>query len=392
MDSISNAEARRIALAAQGFGEPRPRRPGLEEMRRTIDRLKLIQIDSVNVLVRAHYLPFFSRLGPYRREMLDDLAYRERYVFEQWAHEACFVPMADYPLLRHRMERGHRWGRRAIGAERLAYFASVLEKVRQEGPAQAGEGDGKRSSQGGWDWSHAKMALEYQFAPGRLAVKDRRNFARVYDVAERVFEPSVLAAPGHREEDAHRQMVVNALDALGVATVNDLADYYRILVGEVAPRIAELVSAGLARPVAVEGWKGRAFLAPGIDRAPEVSARALLSPFDNLVWDRARTERLFGFYYRIEFYTPPEKRVYGYNVLPFMDDNRLAARVDLKANRQASALQVQAAHLEPGAPAAKTAASLTSELKAMAKWLGLERVEVAPKGDLAPRLAARFGG
>ncbi|MBK6563455.1 crosslink repair DNA glycosylase YcaQ family protein [Candidatus Amarobacter glycogenicus] len=390
MDSISSDEARRIALAAQGFGLPRPRRPGADDMRRTIDRLRLIQIDSVNVLVRAHYMPFFSRLGPYRREMLDELAYRDRYVFEQWAHEACFIPLADYSLLRHRMDRGRRWHSRHLTAERQAYFASVLEKVREEGPAQAGELEGKRGSKGWWEWSHAKVALEYQFAHGRLAVKERRNFARIYDVADRVFDPQVLETPGHAEADAHREMVGQSLAALGVATAHDVADYYRLKTAEVKPRIAELVSAGMARPVRVEGWKDEAYLAPGVAAAPNLSASALLSPFDNLVWDRARTERLFGFRYRIEIYTPEPKRVYGYYVLPFMNDNHLAARVDLKADRKTRTLLVPAAHLEPGAPAGKTATALARELRAMARWLGLERIAAGERGNLSARLMRHF--
>lgn len=390
MDSISKDEARRIALAAQGFGEPRPRKPGVEDMKRTIDRLRLIQIDSVNVLARAHYMPFFSRLGPYRREMLDELAYQHQYVFEQWAHEACFVPIEDYSLLKHQMERGRRWSAREVSEERLEYFDSVLAQVRDGGPAITGEMENTGKRQGWWGWSHARIALEYHFAHGRLAVKERRNFARVYDVAERVFRPSVLEGQGHAHSDAHRQMVLNSLNALGVATVKDLADYYRIKVADVTPRIAELVEAGDARAVSVEGWKDRAYLAAGIESAPDLHARALLSPFDNLVWDRARTDRLFGFFYRIEIYTPAPKRVYGYYVLPFMNDNQIVARIDLKANRQTSTLQVQAAHLEPGAPPAKTAASLAKELRAMRRWLAMERVEVAEKGDLAARLRPYF--
>lgn len=389
MDSLSLLDARRIALAAQGFGERRPPRPRHEDLKRVIERLRLIQIDSVNVLARSHYLPFFSRLGPYRSEMLDELAYRDQFIFEQWAHVACYVPTADYPLLHHRMADGNRWWR-TPDEDRLRYFDSILDQVRERGPVVTGELDDAGSKQGWWNWSHAKVALEYHFAHGRLAVKERRNFARVYDLAERVFHPSVLAAPGYPKADAQRQMLRNALRALGVATANDLRDYYRMKAADVKPRLQELLDAGEARPVRVEGWKEAAYLDPSVEEAPDVRASALLSPFDNLVWDRARNERLFDFFYRIEIYTPAPKRVYGYYVLPFLNENAIAARVDLKANRQLSALQVHAAHLEPGAPASRTAAALAKELKAMARWLGLERVIIGGRGDLDGKLIRAF--
>lgn len=391
MEAISRDEARRIALSAQGFEESQPKKPGFEDMKRVIDRLRLIQIDSVNVLVRAHYMPFFSRLGPYRREMLDELAYREHYLFEQWAHVANFIPAADYPLFHHQLAEGRHWRRRTLSPQRQAYFETILEQVRASGPVVTGEmrGEGAGGTKGWWGWSDAKVGLEYQFAFGRLAVKERRNFARVYDLAERVF-PAEMLAGGPPREEAHRQWMRNSLRALGVATLQDLADYYRMKVGEVRPRLAELVDSGEARRVTVEGWRDAAYLAPGIDHAPDMRPRAILNPFDNLVWDRARTERLFDFFYRIEIYTPSAKRVHGYYVLPFMNDGRLVARIDLKANRQAGSLQVQAAHLEPGAAAGKSASALASELKRMARWLELERIEVADRGDLAGKLRQHF--
>lgn len=395
MDSLSNADAKRIVLAAQGFAAPRPKKPAAAEMKALIDRLRLIQIDSVNVLVRAHYMPFFSRLGPYPRELLEDLAYREQYVFEQWAHEACYIPISDYRILKHRMERGRMWGGddlRNLPPERLDYFNSVLEEVRARGPVVTGELESEGKRKGWWGWSHAKIALEYQFAHGRLAVKERRNFARVYDVAERVIPPQVLAEPPMPPEDAQRQMLRNSLNALGVGTLKDLRDYYRFReIVDASARLNELVDAGEAVPVRVEGWKDQAFLAPNVTEVPVVSASALLSPFDNLVWDRARTERMFGFFYRIEIYTPAEKRVHGYYVLPFMHDNEIVARVDLKGNRKSSVLEVRGAHLEPGARASRTAAALARELKAMSRWLGLERIEVSVNGTLAPALIRSLG-
>ncbi|MGE0599122.1 MAG: winged helix-turn-helix domain-containing protein [Dehalococcoidia bacterium] len=393
MEAISKDEARRIALAAQGFGEPKPKKPGPSDMRRVVDRLRLIQIDSVNVLVRAHYMPFFSRLGPYRREMLDEMAYRDRYLFEQWAHVASFIPTADYPLFHHQLATGRHWGRRTPSPNRLAYFETVLEQVRESGPVVTGEmeNNGPRGAKGWWEWSDAKIGLEYQFAFGRLAVRERRNFARVYDLSERVF-PAELRQGGPSRDEAHRQWVRNSLRVLGVATTRDLADYYRIKVADVRPRIQELVDSGEARLVTVEGWKDVAYLDTRVTQAQDLKPRAILNPFDNLIWDRDRTERLFDFFYRIEIYTPAAKRVHGYYVLPFMNEGHIVARVDLKANRQAGSLQVQAAHLEPGAPAAKTASALAAELKQMARWLALKQVAVADRGSLASRLGQHFAG
>ena len=391
MQSLSNDEAKRIALAAQGFGQPRPRKPGSKDLKAVFERLKLIQIDSVNVLARAHYMPFFSRLGPYRQALLDELAYRHQHIFEQWAHEACFIPLEHYPLFRYQMERGRRWSARDVGPERMAYFDAVLDELRARGPLVVGQfdGDGRRGSW--WGWGDAKVALEYHFAHGKIAVRERRNFTRVYDLAERVFPPEVLARPALTEHEAQRQQLRNSLDALGVATERDLADYYRLKLTAIRPRMNELVDAGEAVPLRVEGWKEPAFLAPGIAQAPASRATAILSPFDNLIWDRARTERIFGFFYRIEIYTRPEKRVHGYYVLPFMHNNQLAARVDLKANRQASVLEVRAAHLEPGANAARTAAALTRELKRIGEWLALDGIEVWVNGSLAPALVRALG-
>lgn len=387
MRTLSADHARNIALNAQGFGEPRPKKVTIEHLRAIARRLHLIQIDSVNVCVRAHYMPFFSRLGPYKRDWLEELAYHEQYLFEQWAHEACYIPLEDYPLFRDQMERGRRWGTRDIAPERLEYFATVLDEVRDRGPVVTGEMDNAGGQKGWWGWSHAKVALEYQFAHGRLAVRERRNFARVYDLAERVFPPELVAA-GHSREDAHRQMVSNSLQALGVATVKDLADYYRLKTADVKAALPTLLQSSAAEAVRVEGWKDPAYLAPTSDDSDPAHATAILSPFDNLIWDRHRTQRIFGFHYRIEIYTPAPKRVYGYYVLPFMHEGRIVARVDLKANRQAGVLEVKAAHVEPGAAPARTARALAKELRTMARWLGLPAIEVSPAGSLAERLAS----
>jgi uncharacterized protein YcaQ len=388
VDAVSAEEARAIAVAAQGLGQRLRRQPRIADLKAVVDRLGLIQIDSVNVLARAHYMPFFSRLGPYRQDMLDELAYRERYLFEQWAHEACLIPMADYPMFRKQMERGRRWGRAALSQERLEYFEAVMGHIRERGPLVTGEVDGGGSRQGWWGWSHAKVALEYHFAHGRLAVRERRHFARVYDLPERVFDADVLGTAPVPLEDAHREMLRKAARALGIGTGRDLADYYRLKAAEATPRLSELVDAGELVPVSVEGWAQPAYLWPAAAQAPRVAASALVSPFDSLVWFRERTERMFGFHYRIEIYTPEPQRKFGYYVLPYLHNNQLVARVDLKANRQAKTLEVKATHLEAGANAPATARALAAELRLMQQWLGLEQITVGERGGLASALRA----
>lgn len=391
MQQLSADEARHIALNAQGFGLARPKRAGVEEMKAVINRLRLIQIDSVNVCVRAHYMPFFSRLGPFDRDLLEKLAYEEQFLFEQWGHAACYIPTEDYPLFAHRMERGWRWYGRELTAERRKYFDTILDEVRERGPVVTGEMDGEGRQKGWWGWSHAKLALEYQFAHGRLAVKERRNFARVYDLAERVF-PHLVGGPNLPAEDAHREMVRNGLRAMGVATAKDIADYYHLKVAEVRARLPEVVSQREAEGVKVEGWKDPAYLWHGAEHDAPQHATAILSPFDNLIWaPRGRSERIFDFEYTIELYTPAEKRVYGYYVLPFMHEGRIVGRVDLKANRQAGTLEVRASHLERGASEKKTARALARELGTMARWLGLERIEVFTAGSLAGALRSMVG-
>jgi hypothetical protein len=389
MLEFSASEARLIALNAQGFGSARPKRADRDGLRRVVNQTRLIQIDSVNVLARAHYLPFFSRLGPYKQSWLDELAYQERAMFEQWGHAASFIPAEDYPLFRHRMERGHRWWRAKLSPERRAEFERVIDEVRERGPVTVSdlETEGRRA--GWWAWSEAKVALEWNFAHGKLAVRERRNFARVYDLPERVFEPALLARPGLSEVDAHREMVRLAAGAMGIATASDLADYYRIPVAAARLRAGELVAAGALEEARVEGWRDTGYLASGATPA-EAAGRtaALLSPFDPLVWNRDRTERLFGFYYRIEIYVPAAQRVHGYYVLPFLMDGDLAGRVDLKADRRAKTLIVQGAFAEPGKNRRRVAAALNRELKLMARWLELERIEVVPKGDVAVKLAS----
>jgi uncharacterized protein YcaQ len=396
--SIDPAAARRIALAAQGFGVPRPAGPiGTAAMMRAIGRNGLLQIDSVNVAVRAHYLPLFSRLGPYPRELLDRAAWgRPRRLFEYWAHEASLLPLAAQPLLRWRMaqaDKGERvWtGLGQFAGERRAEAEAVLARIAAEGPLGASDFSEGKARSGWWEWGDSKRALEWLFWAGHISTATRRNsFERVYDLTERVIPPDILAIPTPPPAEAHRALLTIAARALGIATAGDLRDYFRLKPGDAYPRIAEMVEEGTIEPVAVRGWKQPAYLDPAARRPRAIRGQALLAPFDPLIWERARAERLFGFHYRIGIYTPAEQRSHGYYVLPFLMDEALVARVDLKADRQAALLRVQSAHAEPHAPG-ETAERLAGELALLAGWLGLSGVAVADRGDLAPALRAAIG-
>ncbi len=356
-----------------------------------VDRLRVVQIDSVNVLTRTHYLPAFSRLGDYARETLETEAWGPKpSLFEYWGHEASFLPVASQPLFRWRMERARRgetWGGLArFARERRDFIDHVLARIERDGPATGGDfAEGKREA-GWWNWSHGKQALEWLFWAGFITTKTRRGFERVYDLTERVLPAKVVNAPTPTEADAHRSLLRLAARAMGVGTEGDLRDYFRMPLAETRARLNELVEAGELRQVAVQGWDRPAFLAPEAKISRRATAQALLSPFDNLIWRRERTQRLFGVKIRLEIYTPSEKRVHGYYVLPFLMGEAIVARVDLKADRQAGVLRVQAAHLEPGAVAGLVTPALSAELTLMATWLGLNAVVVARKGDLAGAL------
>ncbi|HEX8640991.1 MAG TPA: crosslink repair DNA glycosylase YcaQ family protein [Allosphingosinicella sp.] len=374
--------ARRIALAAQGFGRPRPEQVSWRQLAGNLQRLALHQIDSVNVLTRAHYVPAFSRLGRYDRTLLDRAAWgakRDRRLFEYWAHEASLVPIELHPLLRWRMARADRgeagWrGLRAFAGERRGEAEAVLARIRSEGPMAASDFEHGRSRSGWWEWGATKHALEWLFWAGHVAAATRRgSFERVYDVPERVMPAAILALPTPDEAEARRRLVEVAARALGVATAAELRDYFRLGVEETRVAVAALVEEGALLPVSVEGWQQAAFLHREARRPRRIEAQALLAPFDPLVWDRRRTERLFGFRYRIEIYTPADKRQHGYYVLPFLLDEALVARVDLKSDRQSGTLVVRNVHLEPGAPAG-TRERLDAELTLMAEWLGLASV------------------
>ena len=396
VDRLTVDQARRIALAAQGFADPRPRgRIDARHLRRTIDRIGVLQIDSVNVLVRSYELPLFSRLGAYPRPLLTDLIERRRELFEYWAHEASFVPVELHPLLRWRMEAasGHAWGRMVrMQRDVPDYVAKVYAEVSERGPISAAElVDGGEKSGPWWGWSKGKTALEWLFWAGELTSAGRGpNFERRYDLPERVLPREILDAPTPDVEDAHRQLLLRAATHHGIGTVRDLADYFRIKVPVARPRVHELVEAGALVPVRIGDWKEVAYLHPEARRPRRIEARALLSPFDSLVWERPRVERLFGAKIRIELYTPAHKRVHGYYVLPFLLGDAIVARVDLKSDRKNGRLLVQAAWVEPSriehlAPE-EIAPELGAELQLMAAWLGLDEISVARRGDLAVAL------
>jgi len=386
-DTLSALTARRIALAAQGFGR-RPAEVGRRQILQTIDRLGLLQIDSVNVVSRSHYLPLFSRLGAYDRTILERLAWGPRpALFEYWAHEASLLPLRLRPLLQWRMEDAANgvglWrGVAKFLREHPEFVDRALDEIRRRGPLSASELElGERGAGGWWGWSPSKRALEGLFWTGQLTTATRRGtFERVYGI-----HPVIPPAPPR--DEAQRRLLMIAADALGVATERDLRDYFRMGVAETRVRLAELVEAGDLAPVSVKGWGAPAFIAKGAKAPRKVSACALLSPFDNLIFFRERAERMFGVRIRLEIYTPAAKRTHGYYVLPFLENEAITARVDLKADRKAGELVVQAAHAEPAA-GPETPQALRAELGRMADWLGLEQVRIAARGNLAHRLGA----
>lgn len=390
-DTLSPKTARRVALAAQGFGRAQPTTPGRSHVREAARRLGVIQIDSVNVVTRTHYLPAFSRLGDYPREGLEAEAWGpRRSLFEYWGHEASLLPLETQPLFRWRMERargGAMWtGLSRFGREKRDYIDGVLAEIERRGPVTGGDfAEGPRGAPGWWSWSDGKRALEWLFWAGMITTKTRNGFERVYDLTERALPARIIDLPTPDEAEAQRELVLISARAMGVATAADLRDYFRLPLADARERIGELVEAGELTPVAVEGWRQPAYLAAGAKAPRKVAGAALLSPFDNLIWARDRTERLFGTRVRLEIYTPAHKRTHGYYVLPFLEDEAITARVDLKSDRKAGTLLVQAAWREPDATA-DTPARLAVELRRMAGWLGLERVEVVGKGDLAGAL------
>jgi uncharacterized protein YcaQ len=396
--TLSAAEARRMALAAQGFARPRPAAPGTRQLNTALARMATLQIDSVNVFARSHYMPLFSRVGPYDTAALDRLLFARRppYV-EYWAHVAAFIPAQDWSLFGFRMEAM----RAKYGAQPDGWFAShreIVDWVRAEltdrgplRPAQI-EHDAKNAHRGPWwDWDVVKHALEYLWLFGEVAIAGRRGFERRYAMAADVLPADVLASPVPRD-DAIRELVRRAATAYGVATAADLADYWRIADRPaVMGAIGELTDAGELLPVAVQGWTtsgrpSKAWVHRDAALPRRVDATALLTPFDPVVWFRDRAERLFDFEYRIEIYTPAPKRRYGYYSLPVLVGDDVVGRIDLKADRAASTLLVQSAWWENGRPA-DAAARVADELRAASRWQALERISVSRWGDAVDDLA-----
>ncbi len=389
--SLSKQDAKRIAIRAQGLAGSRPEKQiVLDDVRNSIRSMGLLQIDSVNVCVRSHYMPLFSRLGVYEQGLLDQLAYKERAIFETWAHAACFVPVEDHRLFRARMNAKEPRNHVAkIMDERPDYFENVLEQVRERGLLTASEldGAGKRSGPW-WGYTNGKIAAEWHFAKGTLSVADRRNFARYYDLTERVIPIEHLNGSTLSAEESHREMMRLAVNAHGIGTAEDFADYYHLKNAEAKVRLDELVESGDIQLVEVDGWNGSTYAPASIESTESTQARALLTPFDPLVWNRDRIERVFDFFYRIEIYVPEKKRQYGYYVYPFVLGEDLVARVDLKAERDKGVLRVKSAFVEEGQDHKYVASNLADELRLMADWLGLKRVVAGRKGDLIPALRA----
>lgn len=385
-NTLSSAEARRLAIAAQGFGGKGP-------LLASIKQIGLLQLDSVNVLVRSHYLPLFSRTGPYDMAALDRLSQKgPRKLFEYWGHEASLIPMDYHPLFRWRMEdaragSGAWQGSARLARERPDFIKAVMSEIAERGPLGAGElSQGGKSTGNWWGWSDGKRALEWLFWTGQLTSAGRRGFERLYCLPERVIPDPVRNAPTPSPEDAQRELLRIAARAHGVGTEFDLRDYFRLPVAATKARLAELLETGELAEVTVEGWNHKAYVPAGAKIPREVQANALLSPFDSLIWMRPRTERLFGFHYRLAFYTPKAKRAHGYYVMPFLLGDRLVARVDVKSDRKQSRLLVLGGHAEPGIDAASLAPALNEQLRAMAAWLGLDRVTLKSRTELANAL------
>lgn len=399
---MSAAAARRTVLAAQGFADSRPSGDVTRRhLQRVVNRTKLLQLDSVNVAVRAHYMPLYSRLGAYPMDLVAAAAWSRRtkpprMFVEYWAHEASLIPVRDWPLLRWRMRRyGGAWRTkfRELLEHSPGLVDEVLAAVKEIGPVGAGTlerelgGDQRQGRGPWWNRTDTKRACELLFAMGELTTGTRREFERLYDLPERVLPPDVLAQDPE-EETALRTLVERSAHALGVATEPDIRDYYRLTPSQSQPAVAELVEAGTLEPVVVRGWRQQAYRHFDARTPRAVPGRALLCPFDPLIWERRRTERLFGFRYRIEIYVPEAKREYGYYVFPFLLDGELVARVDLKADRKARVLRVPGAFMEPGGDSDVIAPQLAEALREMAGWLGLDGVAIGARGDLVERLRA----
>lgn len=401
-ESVSLAETRALAITAQQLAGPRPKTVTQAMLRALVEQLGVIQIDSVNVLSRSHYLPAFSRLGAYDRDALDALAFDPpRSLFEYWGHEASLLPVDLHPMFRFRMAEAanEAWGRmRRMAKTKKAFIADVLRVVGERGPIAAGaieleEAKKKKQKGGWWSWSETKTAIEFLFWSGRVTSARRRSFERLYDLPERVLPPEVIATPTPSRSDAHRTLLERSARAIAIGTEADLRDYYRLAPAPSRAAIAELVEAGALIPTRVEGWPKPAYRHRDARAAAiDPQRAALLSPFDNLIWMRDRTERLFGMRFRLEIYVPKPKRVHGYYVLPFLLGDQLVARIDLKADRHSGTLLAHAAHAEADVAKPAVALALAGELHALARWLGLAQVRVTKSGNLGRQLFGAITG
>jgi uncharacterized protein YcaQ len=395
-NSLSISEARRVAIAAQQFigagGAPK----NAKTLAAMVRRLGVVQIDSVNVLIRSHYLPIFSRRGAYQCGLLEKAAYEQRLLFEYWGHEASLLPVELYPLFRWRMDDARNgvgtWGRlRRYATSHKELVDSVLNQIRERGALGASElTDGGKSKGSWWGWSQGKEILEWLFWIGDVTTARRRNFERLYDLTERVVPEAIQASPVPSREHAQRELMLIGARAMGVATARDLRDYYRLPTKDAVLRLKELVDEGRLLAVAVEGWKQQGYLhhEAKVPRQAQIAdVAALLSPFDSLIWERQRTERLFDFHFRLEIYTPVHKRLHGYYVLPILLGDRIVGRVDLKSERRSGCLQVKGGSVEAGVKVGAVIAPLTRLLSQLAQWLGLEQVTVTSRrGELMKSL------
>ena len=394
VDSLSLSQARRIALYAQGFGDKRPTgRIDKRHLRKVMGRINLLQLDSIPVIIRTQYMPLFSRLGPYRPELLDEIAYAGDEWIEAWTHEASLIPAETEPLLRwarNRAEQGWTWkGLYDFANDNAEYVEKVYREVEERGPLTASALEEERRRTGDW-WSgrsDGRLALDWLFRIGRVGIRRQGNFGKVWDTMDRIVPAVIQAVPTPDEGEAQRELALRSASAHGVGTAQDLADYYRMPIKDTRVRLAELVEDGRLTEVAVEGWNKPAFLHPNAKLPRWINGTSLVSPFDPVVWNRDRASRLFNFDYKIEIYVPAAKRKYGYYVLPFRVGEEIVARVDLKTDRAERTLRVQSAHLEPGQDPTAVANELTAELQRLAQLVGVDRVHIVDRGDLAPYLS-----
>lgn len=394
MRRVTVDQARRIALAAQGFADSPPTgRIDRRHLRRIFRRIGVVQLDSVNVLVRSHYLPVHARLGSYDRSLLDDYTNRSGEVFEYWSHVASLIPVEDFPLYRHRMEAEPVWSSIAeIGRDDPGYVESVYQEIAERGPLTVSDlADPGARTGPWWGHGHGKHALEWLFYKGKITTRRTNGFTRVYDLTQRVIPGDLLDAEPVPEEEAQRTLLLRAARHHGIGTAKDLADYHRINVPAARAILARLVAGGELEQVEVPGWRGPVYLHPEATQPRRSHGTALLSPFDSLVWERDRTERLFGFRYRIEIYVPAPQRTYGYYVLPFLLDGELVGRTDLKAERKSGRLLVRSAWIEPGRDPERVAVAMAVRLEDMAAWLDLDEVVVQRRGTLSDALRRAVG-